>query len=514
MRRLMALGLAMCVLGGCRELKEPKGGYVVVENILSPVRIRAIDLSGAGIIEALMPDSSAWESFFFEPAGGFVFEEPLPLNAWHCDPSNGSEGCVAQIRVRDDEGFLATGRLEGSIYVCTETYTQKVGRKHCGKRMFRASSSTHEEKVDPQHHIELSPNRTQAVHPDEYPSQNALYRWDGDPMSRLYAGDWSFPSANSHSPVQSDGTVTSRWSEVPYRPGELPAVSPSSIAVSADIGACSIFLPHEWRNNLGDFFSQKIGEVTGNLGFAELIIEGILEDPPAPTYQVKDNVMLWADAASFVEVRTDVSPEAQFRVKDGQRQFCLKTYFRAGTSLLAGVEDWYRWDQGFFSALNSLFGIGECRAHPVSLFYCGAIRVERGQGRFEIDESDVLGSMEGYSIFKPSCRNQFQPKVEQALKEGAKTAGQQNLSEGIDRLVRALQDSVDGILGIEGFQVRRLELTPSGIYVITAESTLDPQYDFRIGNCIGDLSTPKLDPTTQPALVLEYESRGITRPIP
>jgi hypothetical protein len=122
--------------------------------------------------------------------------------------------------------------------------------------------------------------------------------------------------------------------------------------------------------------------------------------------------------------------------------------------------------------------------------------------------------MEGYSIFKPSCRNQFQPKVEQALKEGAKTAGEQNLSEGIDQLVRALQNSVDAIFGIEGFQVRRLELTPSGIYVVTAESSIDPQYEFRVGNCIGDLSTPELRPTIQPPLVVEYESRGITRPTP
>lgn len=514
MQRLIALGLALCLLAGCRELKEPRGGYVIVENIFSPVRIYASGLEGAGIMEALTPGSGAWTPFFFEPAGGFVFDEPLPFEVWHCDPSNGSEGCVAQIRVRDDKGLLATGRLEGAIYVCTENYVQKVGRKHCGERMLRAWNPFNPDDVDPDDRVRLSPIGTHAIHPDEYPNPSSLYRWDGDPMSRFYAGDWSFPGANSHSPGEPDPTVTSSWSELPYRPGELPVTAPTKIGVSTDIGACSLFLPYEWRNNLGDFFSQQIGEVTGDLGFAELLIDGILEDPPAPTYQVKDNVMLWADAASFVETRTDVSPEFQFRVKDGQPQICLKTYFEAGTSLRAGIEDWYRWDQGFFSALNALFGIGDCRAHPVSVFYCGSMGVSNGEGRFEIDESDILGSMKGYSIFKPSCRNQFQPQVEQALKEGAKTAGEQNMSEGIDRLVGALQDTVDATLGLEGFQVRRLELTPSGIYVVTAENKLDPQYDFRVGNCIADLGTPELTPAVQPALSVEYPRHGITRPTP
>ena len=105
------------------------------------------------------------------------------------------------------------------------------------------------------------------------------------------------------------------------------------------------------------------------------------------------------------------------------------------------------------------------------------------------------------------------------LKDAAKTAGEQNLSEGIDFLVQALQDTVDATFTDLGFpdpdfRVRRLELTPSGIYVVTASSTTDPQYALNVGNCIGDLDTAKKTPVIQPGLLVEYGNRGITRPTP
>jgi hypothetical protein len=249
------------------------------------------------------------------------------------------------------------------------------------------------------------------------------------------------------------------------------------------------------------------------------LIDNILADPPEPTNNIEENVFLWADASAVVSTRTDVSPEFHFRVANGEPQICLKNYMTASNELLAPVEDWYRWDQGLVSGVTSLFNIGSCRAKPLSLMYCGGIGVKNGAGYFEIDEQAIWANMEDYSTFKPTCRNSFRPALLDGLRDAAKTAGEQNLSEGVDFLVQALQDTVDATfteLGLPDpdFQVRRLELTPSGIYVVTAASTTDSQYVFNIGNCIGDLDTPKKTPVIQPSLVVEYGNRGITRPTP
>jgi hypothetical protein len=64
------------------------------------------------------------------------------------------------------------------------------------------------------------------------------------------------------------------------------------------------------------------------------------------------------------------------------------------------------------------------------------------------------------------------------------------------------------------FTVRDLVLTPTGIYVVTANTVFDEQYEFRLGNCIGDLQTPKMNPVLQPKANPEYTTRGVTRPVP
>jgi len=136
-----------------------------------------------------------------------------------------------------------------------------------------------------------------------------------------------------------------------------------------------------------------------------------------------------------------------------------------------------------------------------------------GHGYFQV-APDVATAMEGYSVFKPACRNTFRPQVLDGLKDGAQTAGGQNMSDGIDFLVQNLQDTVRDLFNAPYFVVRRLELTPTGIYVVTASSTFDAQYAHRIGNCVGDLHTPKMNPMIQPAITVEYTTRGVTRPIP
>lgn len=519
-RRVIPLLLAALSLFGCRELVTPGGGYVIVENVLGPVRIETKDLEGTGWLKAYLP-SGRWEEIYSSPGGSFVYDQLLPFHVWHCDPANGSEGCVAKLQAGDDQGYLGSGNPSGAIYVCTENYAQKVGRRHCGARRFAAyDSATGEVDQTGRSHVSISPYSSTVVDAESWPDDDLFY-WQGDPMSRFYAGDTWLPDVESFQPPPDRG-VTASWEEIPHSTdygSQLPLAAAPLAAVSTDIGACSLFLPHEWDSSLDDLFSARIAALTEDRGFAELLIDNILADPPAPTNDIEENVFLWADASAVVSTRTDVSPEFHFRVANGEPQMCLKTYMTASNELLTAVEDWYRWDQGLVSGVTSLFNIGSCRAKPLSLMYCGSIGVAGGKGYFEIDEQAIWANMEDYSVFKPSCRNSFRPALLAGLEDAAKTAGEQNLSEGIDFLVQALQDTVDATftdLGLPdpNFQVRRLELTPSGIYVVTAASTTDSQYVLNIGNCIGDLDTPKKTPLIQPGLVVEYGNRGITRPTP
>jgi hypothetical protein len=62
-----------------------------------------------------------------------------------------------------------------------------------------------------------------------------------------------------------------------------------------------------------------------------------------------------------------------------------------------------------------------------------------------------------------------------------------------------------------GLDVRRIEISPRGMYLITAESTSDPQYGM--GDCRPDLDRePTLPSASRPTeLGIEYRARGITR---
>ena len=88
------------------------------------------------------------------------------------------------------------------------------------------------------------------------------------------------------------------------------------------------------------------------------------------------------------------------------------------------------------------------------------------------------------------------------------------MSDGINELVQSLQDKVRTLTDTPSFRIRGLELTPTGIYIKTASSIKDSQYQLGIGNCIGDLETPPKTPTMQPRVTAFFNNRGITRPIP
>lgn len=519
MKRSTLAGLVLLTFcaSGCRDLVTPALGWVVVENILSPVQIITEDLEGAGWIKAKLPNGQ-WKPIFISPGGGFSYHEPLPPEVWHCNPANGSDGCVAQLQVGDEKGFFGTGKPEGSIYVCTENYVQKVGRKHCGARGLFAGDLGGFQRpktlgVIPD--VIFAPRSTSATasYGDD---PHATYWWDGDPMSRFYLGFDGLTDNDRLAHHPPEERIVSDWHEWPYSidgyDGPAPVAVDGVQSVSVDIGACSLFIPYKWEDRLDDpIFTPKIGELTEDLGVAEIMVQGILDDPPEPTYEMKDNVMLWMDASAFVKTDTTRSPEFHFRVSaSGQPQMCLKTYMRASTSLQSGIDAWYRWDQGFLSALASLFNIGECREHPASLMYCGHPYIDNnGKGAFKVDPNAIWVNIEGYSVFKPACRNQFVPSIKEEFTKGAKTTGQQNISDGIDQFVSGFRNGIKEVLGLD-IQPRRLELTPSGIYVVLAQDTNDPQFGF--GHCVGDLYR-RGHGLTQPAKAISFTNRGITREV-
>jgi hypothetical protein len=138
----------------------------------------------------------------------------------------------------------------------------------------------------------------------------------------------------------------------------------------------------------------------------------------------------------------------------------------------------------------------------VSVFYCGAIDIDPfGKGRFRI-ASDIHVSIEGYGLFKPSCRNQFVPQFKEGMKEGIRTVGAQNLSDGINDFVQAFEDNI-------GIEIRSLEPTGTGLYVVTATSIGDPQYG--IGLCRPELEEENTLPVPQPSVIKQYPATGITR---
>ncbi|KPK16067.1 MAG: hypothetical protein AMJ62_07245 [Myxococcales bacterium SG8_38] len=502
-----ALAASILVLVGCRELAEPKDGYIIVPHILSPVTIRTKGLEGEGWLKAYT-NANEWEVIHVSPAGAFTYKQVLPTRVWHCNKPDGSEGCVALLQAGDEKGYLnASKREQGKFHVCTESYLQRMGRKHCGERALE--KLVFPNATDPVDRVALSRTQTDGVLSHEYPTPGATYAWKGDSWSRLVSGSISSPDLDRWHPPAENGP-TSTWRERQYVPGGRALVTSESENVSIDIGACSIFFPWQWEDRMpNDFWSLFIGLQTEQRGFAEVMLDGIIEHAEPSTNLMLD-AFLYMDALTNVVQRTDVSPEFHVSAGSGARgsqgdneiHICLRNYFTASNDIRERPDAWYRWDQAILSGFTSLFGIGDCKARPVSVFYCGAIDLDSdGRGRFRIDP-DVRVAMEGYSVFKPSCNNKFIPAFKESLKKGIRTAGEQNLSDAIDQLVRGLRDSL-------GVEARALEPSPTGLYIVTAQTLDDPQYG--IGNCLPDLEAQDVVPVLQPSLIKEYTARGITR---
>lgn len=113
--------------------------------------------------------------------------------------------------------------------------------------------------------------------------------------------------------------------------------------------------------------------------------------------------------------------------------------------------------------------------------------------------------MEPYPAIKTGCNNDFIPKFTNGVRDGIYTVGEANLSDGIQLLV----DNITADPLFAGLQIRRMQITPTGLYLITANGTLDPQYGF--GNCLPDIDTPHVTPRTQGHTYKAFSARGITR---
>lgn len=500
--------------GSCEpELVAPKGGYVVVDNVFSPVRIQTSRLEGAGRLEALLPNGT-WTLIHFAPNGSFVYDERLPGEVWHCSNPGGTEGCVARLRVAHDGGLVGRNVAFGTgiVHVCTENYVQRQGRKHCGARELSRIDETLDDDVW------LPPAKSLAAEARTAPVGEGEFVWRGDPWNRLIWGTHDFKHPNADAPPtgalaeEVSGTFFDyAWS------ADAPDVSVSLgtpgnaewKAYSMDTGACSFFIPWEWEHRLdGAYYTAGLGASLEDRGLAERFIDEMV-DTTEPRWQSEVNALLWVDATVGIIPNESASPEFHYRLSEdsGEPQVCFKQYFHASSDLSTAPDHWYRFDQAigaFF--LEILPFIGQCGFKNVSFRYCGTPKADNGLGTFEIDQSSVHIAHQGYPWAKAICNNRFVPAFIEGVRETFAPGGEgaTQIDAGIALLVDTLADTL-------GLEVRRMELSPRGMYLITAETTLDPQYGM--GDCHADLDRgPTLPAADRPTETgIEYRTRGVTR---
>ncbi len=510
---VLSLASLLAGVNGCEpRLVEPSDGYLVVDNVFSPVRIRTSRLQGTGRIEALLPDGR-WTLVHIAPEGSFLFEERLPGEVWHCSNPGGTEGCVARLRVSHDEGPVGFNAAfgDGIVHVCTENYVQRQGRLHCGVRELRRTGSS----GDPGISLPAAQSSPAEENIDALPEGS--FSWSGDAWNRLLWGTHVFEHVDAVTPpLGLDAEELSglffdyRWS-----PNE-PAVTiglgePSNAqfaAYSMDIGACSFFIPWEWEHRLvGAYYTAGLGQVFGDRGLAERFLDEMI-DTAEPQRQTEVNALLWVDGVVGIEPNESASPEFHYRLSDaGEPQICFKQYLIASSDISTKPDHWYRFDQAigaFF--LELLPFVGRCGPKYMSVRYCGTPRLVDEVGTFEIDPSSVHIAHQGYPWGKVLCNNQFVPQLVEGVRSTFDPGGEG--AEQIDAGTATLVDSLSELLGL---QVRRIELSPRGMYLVTAESTTDDQYG--LGDCRSDLDrAPPLPSGSRPTGInIVYPVRGITR---
>jgi hypothetical protein len=519
-RRLIPLTLivlAVPLLGTTTcgpTLVSPTSGYIVVPHVLSRVRIETSGLDGEGRIEALLPNRT-WETVHVAPAGSFLFHELLPGKVWHCANPNGSEGCVARLRIVHDAGPIGRNPSFGTgiVHVCTENYIQREGRNHCGGRELERLSGALGDND-----IWLHPVNSQAAESGVDPLYEGRFGWHGDPWNRLIWGAHDFKHIGASSPPQGELAkelsglfYDYRWD--PETDVSIGLGTPSNRdykAYSLDLGACSFFIPWEWEHRLEDsYYTAGLGAALGSLGLAERFLDEMV-NTTEPESRTEVNALLWVDGTVGIVPNQNASPEFHYRLSEdtGQPQMCFKQYFHASSEISASPDHWYRFDQAigaFF--LELLPFVGRCGFKDVSFRYCGTPEIDQeGFGSFVVDQSSVQITHQGYPWAKVLCNANFVPKFVDGVRGTFAPGGEGavRIDEGVGTLVSSLSDTL-------GIDVRRIEMSPRGVYLITAESTLDAQYGM--GDCRSDLDRgPTLPSASRPTEGrIEHNTRGITR---
>lgn len=425
----------MTLLCGCYEISHPAKGYQIIASILeAPV------VAGKGSRSNFLLAGFPWEVAGQVDQTRFLFLDRLPFSAWECE----SRGCATRLRVTTENGGIIYHgeRVGQDMHVCTADYVQTVGRVHCRDR--RVDSDV------------LDRQRTTFV--GDLPDAT----WDADYFSRLTSGWHSWEQSNDPWHPAEDGTG-GEWTEAPWAGN--PHVQSLRNAHSVDLGACSIFIPWKWEDR-DPRLDPMIGPMLGDRGLAELTLDE-LDAARAES----SNTTETQDVAWFFDVFTNLWPrdnpsEFHYHVSTtGKRQACLRSYFATNTKLRARPSGWNIITEGIVGGLAQLFSIGDCKTHPMSVQFCGELGVSEGAPTFTLDESSIVVEMEPYPRLKPSCNNNFVPLVKEGLADGVRKLTDSVITEQLATLTADLP-----------FDIRRIELAPSGAYLVVAQSYNDGQY--------------------------------------
>lgn len=469
-----------------RALTSPTNGYLVIDDIDSPITIAGKKLTPPVRIE-VRGANGFWYDFHTTEFFTLTYNGPVPLFTWHA----GRSGFATTMRVVDAAGIVpASRRSYGEFNICTSDYEQKIGRVHCGERSLEASDGA----------TTLVGHRYRTTAFATEPDDDVSWTWHGDGFSRLVKGHHSWAQSNDpwHPPPTTDTAGT--WLSEPWtEPIDIGFVGEDETVFNMDLGACSIFLPWEWKDR-DPRWDAILGPLFQNRGIAEIMLDEMKPSIEAAARQERvEDVKLWVDTWAGIYPRTDVGPEFHFHVNEAaERQVCIRTYWRANSSPETRPDADYAWGvigQAFLAGWIELFGIGDCKTHPLSVRFCGELGAKDGKPTFALDEASAHVEMEPYS-FRPKCNKQFIPK----LKEGLKISVLALTSEAITQQLEGLTEDLP-------WQIRRIETTPKGIYIVTAESDHDPQYG---GSCRPDLGTYDATEVERPAVSFEPSSRGIT----
>ncbi len=491
MRRPCIVFLFMPLLVGVevdceREMTRPTSGYIVIQDPGSSVTVAAKKLTPPVRLQVRGGDG-AWHDFYSTEFVTLAYNGPVPYLTWH----RGRNGFATSMRVVDEVGILsAPTRSHGEFNVCTSDYEQTIGRVHCGERSLEGSDGS----------VALTVDRYRTERFATEAHDGVLWTWHGDGFSRLVQGHhtWAQSTDPWHPPPA--GETAGQWTSAPWTgPIEVGTLSEDDVVFNVDLGACSIFIPWEW-NDRDPQWDSVLGPMLENRGLAEVLFDEISPSIEAAARQERvEDVKFWVDTWTGIYPRTGEPPEFHFHVNEtGERQVCLRTYWSANSSPETRPDADYVWGtvgQAFLAGWIELFGIGDCKTHPLSVRFCGELGATDGKPTFTLDEASAHVEMEPYCC-RPKCNNDFIPKLKEGLEISVLELTGEAITQQLGKLTRDLP-----------WEIRRVETTPKGVYVVLAESEHDSQYG---GVCRPDLGTEGATQVERPMVSFPAAGRGIT----